>query len=181
MQPVILWAFHRSTSHPSSRLLAIVTLVTCRVDSRSARLSARVSIMETFELTWRCHGGEDFTPAVSPDDLRSMWNAERDYGAEQCVIARSPYANFLSHGANLDAVVFRGLTLRLLSQLFERQEPQRSPDLQKKAERFLNLRGTDAMFTVMARFPIRWQETEKPGFLPFDLEQFLNEVEREAS
>jgi hypothetical protein len=126
----------------------------------------------------------ELVPVVNADDLRTAWRLVRDTMAERTgrvAIGRELWKRALSKGADVDAVTYRLAMLDVLHKVLNDADlAKEEPEMQTQAERFFKFpKFDDAMFRVMAQIRLYWLRKDGPtnGF-PFDLEEFLTEVER---
>jgi hypothetical protein len=114
---------------------------------------------------------EGAVPAVSPDDLRSVWKLTRDAQARnpgECTsIGNTVYQRVCSPGADAVAVWYRASMLGMLQIIPE------SPLAQWTHDGELD----DVVFQVAATFPIEKMRTGvvREG-MPFDVEEFVKQI-----
>lgn len=114
---------------------------------------------------------EGGVPAVSPDDLKAVWQVSAEFEARnpgQCgAIGSTVYENVCSPGANVMSVWYRAGMLWMLKMFPESPLDRWTHDGQLD----------DAVFQVAATFPMEKMKTgvvrEGP---PFDVEEFVKQV-----
>jgi hypothetical protein len=116
-------------------------------------------------------------PAVDPADLRSAWAMQNDVQAlgpgERFAIATDLCKRACSPGADVRAVFIRASMLRKLK-LMSESGGLISPWLHHGEP-------DEAVFKVVATFPmIRMQPGVRRGGLPFDVEELIKKVRKEA-
>jgi hypothetical protein len=117
-------------------------------------------------------------PAVDPADLRSVWVMQNDFQAlgpgEQLAIGADSFERACSPGADVRAVFIRASMLRKLK-LMSESGGLISPWLHHGEP-------DDAVFKVVAAFPmIRMEPGVRRGGLPFDVEELIRKVRKEAA
>jgi hypothetical protein len=126
----------------------------------------------------------ELVPTVKAEDMKAAWRLMQDTRAEHSeaiAIGRGLWKQWLSRGADIDAVTYRTSMLGLLYGVLQDADSTKAePELQKQAERLSTFnKFDDALFKVMAQIRLYWLRKDGPtnGF-PFDVEEFLTLVER---
>jgi hypothetical protein len=128
----------------------------------------------------------ELVPTVKANDLKAAWRLVHDTKKDHSGaigISHGLWQQVLSKGADIDAVTYRNAMLGLLFRIFQDTDfVAAEPEIRKQAERFSKFSDdtfNDALFKVMAQIRLHWLRKDGPtnGF-PFDLEEFLAEVER---
>jgi hypothetical protein len=137
-------------------------------------------VTETVKHPWEGPEHESFVPAVTPAQVKAMW--ENLKWSSQPHAGGGPGLHAIAQQGGLEekAASYRAVMIGALVQMFE-EAPIKAPSntkLQEQAKRFSKYRESDAMFTVMARIKLRWLR-KSGNELPFDVEDFLAQVEQE--
>ena len=117
---------------------------------------------------WAGSGDGDTVPAVSPEDLKKLFQLFRDVQSRGVgAIDMRMYERACSSGADVQSVWFRAAILEGLKQMH--------PELIARWTR--NGEFDDAVFQVAATFPMQKMKTGvvREG-LPFDVDEFVRQV-----
>jgi hypothetical protein len=118
---------------------------------------------------WESQEGD--VPAVSPDDLKKVWQVSAEFEArnpgQSGAIGNTVYKSVRSPGADVVSVWYRASMLRVLKQMIPEQVAKWTHDGQLD----------DVVSEVLAAFPMKGMLTgmvyEEP---PFDVEEFVRQV-----
>ncbi len=128
---------------------------------------------------WEGGENESFVPAVTPIEVRKMWEKFKSGVEQHAGGGPGLHATAQRGGPEDRAASYRAAMIGVLVHIFE-EAPTQAPSnarLQEQAKRFSKYRDSDALFTVMARIKLRWLG-RSGNELPFDLEEFLTQVEQ---
>jgi len=123
------------------------------------------------------HGGKpgESVPTVEMADLKAAWaiynEIESRHPGRKVAVGSSVVEKVCSPGADISAVIYRIWMLGFLEML-----PGNLLSRWKEKERL-----DDAVFTVIARVPMKWMEIGVVrSDLPFDVQSFLEELRQES-
>jgi len=117
-------------------------------------------------------------PPVDAADLNSVWSEFKELRAQgKVVTGMGLLERVCSSGADMRAVGFRFMQLGLLTTVY----PEMLPQLSQLAPIVQNGELTETALKVGARFPMKWLAVGVEGQMPFDLEAFIAEVQKESA
>ena len=136
--------------------------------------------------------GSGLVPVVNPADVKVMWDvrcdAETRHPGELVATANGVIP--CSPGADMRAVSYRTAMLSLLFHICKTAKEAPAPKSEgaerfekhvERLEKWQTGDRLDVLFKVIATIPLHWLDDEGPSTLPFDIEEFIRQVEQESA
>jgi hypothetical protein len=132
---------------------------------------------------WKGKTPDELVPTVNPADLKAVWqlyaDAEQRNPGQQVAVGLGLLQHTCSPGADATTVCYRAVMLELLYHAVgcTPEEPEAKTLAKWRRGNELD----DRLFNVMAKIPLKWIPEGGMQGAPFDVAEFIKQLDTEAA